>query len=129
MQLTFGGPEEVTSPSDDSRSFLFPFKMVATSMLGLPDEAHATSEHRLIVEISGSRLASWNLSDPDLEKVLFEIGRRVVSKKIVEGEQVRKVLAFVSTESHSGMCPFDPERIPNPKDCVIEVEVERRIGF
>ena len=75
-RITFGVTREVTNPDDDSRSFLYPFSCVDRDLVGTPEEAHATSDHRLIVTITGNRLPAWGLSDSDLVKVLFEIGRR-----------------------------------------------------
>jgi hypothetical protein len=74
-RITFGVPKEVTNPDEDSRSFLYQFSCVNSDLVGTPEEARVTTEHRLIVTAANNRLPAWGLSDPGLVKVLFEIGK------------------------------------------------------
>src|SRR5208282_5983844 len=106
-RLTFSRDTEVTNPGDDSRSFLFPFSMVAADLAGAPEEAQATTKHRLIVTVANNRLPAWNLADPDLVKVLFEIGRRAVAEKVKTGKLTPEHREVVNCASHSRDCPYD----------------------
>ncbi len=128
-RMAFGRPSEVTNPGDDSRSFLFPFAIIDADLVGAPEEEQSTSEHRLIVTITGSRLPAWHLPDADLIRMLFEIGRRDVAEKVKEGKLEREWRVAVTTATHPAVCPFDPGRIPDPEGCNMDVEQERKIGF
>ena len=128
-QLTFRRPEEVTNPGDDSRSFLFPFSMVDADLVGAPEEAQATTEHRLIVTVANNRLPAWRLTEPNLVRVLFEIGRRAIAEKVRAGILTQEERVMVHTASHPKICPFDPSRIPDPDGAVFEIAEDRRIGF
>lgn len=128
-RLTFAAADEVTNPGDDSRSFLFPFAMITTDLIGSPEERLATTTHRLIVTIQNSRLPAWRLTEAQLIKVLFEIGRRVVAERAKTGRLGSEHREMVSTASHSQECPFDPSRLGEPNGATFEIEEDRRIGF
>jgi hypothetical protein len=128
-RITFGVPKEVTNPDEDSRSFLYPFSFVDSDLVGTPEEARVTAEHRLIVTAANNRLPAWRLSEPDLVKVLFEIGRRTLEGVVKNGTLKRTLSVTVSTETHSSVCPFDPSRIKSPQGSVMAVPEESRIGF
>ena len=78
-------PTDVGNPGDDSRSFLFPFLLVPSELIGAPEETQTTTEHRLIVTVANNRLPAWQLNESDLIKVLFEIGHRKVLEQLREG--------------------------------------------
>jgi hypothetical protein len=128
-RITFSRAVEVTNPGDDSRSFLFAFLMLDAGLVGAPEQAQQTTEHRLIVTVANNRLPAWHLTEPELVKVLFEIGRRAVVEKVKAGSLAREERVMVHTASHPKICPFDPSRIPEPDGAVFEVEEEKRIGF
>lgn len=129
MRLTFSRTTEVTNPGDDSRSFLFPFSVVAAELVGAPEEAGATTAHRLIVTIANNRLPAWQLTDAELVKVLFEIGNRAITERVKAGTLTREHRETVSCASHSRACPFDPSRIRCPDGAIFEIEEKKRIGF
>ncbi len=128
-RLIFGHPTEVTNPSDDSRSFLFPFSLVPVDLIGAPDENQSTTHNRLIVTITNNRLPAWRFTDSELVRVLFEIGKRAVMEKIKVGILTPEERITVSTASHPPICPFDPSRIRAPEGAIFEIEEQRRIGF
>ena len=128
-RIVFGSPKEVTNPGDDSRSFLFPFTCVETKLAGSPEEVGHTSKHRLIVTIANNRLPAWGYSEPDLGRVLFELGRREVCQRTKSGTLQPDTRVQVHTGNHSKTPPFDASRIVTPDGAAFEVEEERRIGF
>jgi len=128
-QILFGSPSEVTNRGDDSRSFLFPFSIVDANLVGAPEEAQATTEHRLVVTVTGNRLPAWRLTDNNLILVLFEIGCRDLVDRVKRGIAERDYRVCVSTQTHSEVCPFDPARIPKPEGHSMQVDEDRRIGF
>jgi hypothetical protein len=103
--------------------------MVDADLTGAPEEAQATTEHRLIVTVANNRLPAWHLADPELVKVLFEIGRRAVTDKVKAGTLARDERVMVHTASHPRACPYDPSRIREAEGAILEVEEERRMGF
>jgi hypothetical protein len=128
--LTFQKPVNVTGPGDDSRSFRFPFNSVTSELIGSPEHKRGTTEHRLIVRATNSRLATWKLQEDDLIKVLFHIGVRAIRQKLDGGDSLqRDENVMVSTVTHPAECPFDPKAIQSPEGAILEIEFRRRIGF
>ena len=128
-QILFGRPTEVTNRGDDSRSFLFPFSVVDADLVGAPEEAQATTQHRLIVTVAANRLPAWSLANNDLIRVLFEIGRRDVANSVKQGTLKRECRVLVSAETHCATRPFNPARIQEPEGYAMQVEERRSIGF
>jgi hypothetical protein len=131
-QITYEGAVDVTPGGMDGKEFAFGLSYVPVEKLGAADEKKHRTHHRVIVPISGSRLAPWKLAAPELVLVLFEFARRDIRERLVssaptEGNTIRAKM--VSTATHSGECPFDPAKIPNPDGFVEEVEVQKRMGF
>ena len=62
-------------------------------------------------------------------KVLFEIGQRQVAEQVKAGTLQRELRVLVSKATHPATCPFDPERIRQPENAVVEVDEQRRMGF
>lgn len=130
LTLKFGKRESITRPGDDAIVYRFPFTAVDSELIGSPEETRLTTSHRLVVRIVLSRLAGWKLSDSELQKELFEIGRRVIVKKAKQGPLGPEEQVVVNTSTHSSTLPFDPSRIVEPDGAVIIVEKDhRRIGF
>ena len=132
-RLTFSEPEDVTNPGMDGVQWSFPFAIIDTSFIGAPEETQKTSEHRIIVPISQSRLTPWKLSDSDVVKVLFEFGCRFLKTALTAHSQLANYSIrhpMITTSSHEDGCPFDPGRIPEPKNHVFEFEPPKpAIGF
>ena len=130
LTLKFGKPENITRPGDDAIVYRFPFTSIDSERIGSPEETRLTTSHRLVVRIVLSRLAGWKLSDSELQKELFEIGRRVIVEKAKQGPLDPEEQVVVNTSTHSSTLPFDPSRLDDPDGAVIIVEKDhRRIGF
>jgi hypothetical protein len=110
---------------------LFPFEAVNTDLVGTPDETCHSTEHRLLVCIEGNRKATWSLSEQNLKKVLFEIGKRELEGRFTDGALPDVINVHVSFTSHPGSrCPFDPERITAPNGVSVQIlPPAQRIGF
>jgi hypothetical protein len=131
-RLKFGKSQEVTNQGVDSRSFLFPFSVVDSELIGKPEEAANTSEHRLVVKITMTRLAAWQkefTAEGDLEKVFFEIGRQAVAERVKEETLEEKHVQIVTTDSHCSKLPFLVSRLIEPDGACYEVSVERKDRF
>ena len=127
--LTFDAPRHITPPGLDGIVYRFPFAAVDSEMVGMPEEQHKTTYYRIDVRISRSRRIGWAVSDEELVKVLFEIGKRKIVETLQSGDLPEQLQLDVTTATHPAQCPFDPSRIKNPEGAVIEVEVRSRIGF
>ena len=131
LTLRFGRPENITPPGDDyAVVYRFPFSAIDSELIGSPEEARVTTSHRLVVKITPSRRAAWPLSESELQKELFEIGRRVIVEKAKQGTLSPEEQVVVNASTHSSTLPFDPSRVVEPDGAVVVVEKEhRRIGF
>ena len=99
LTLTFGKPENITRPGDDAIVYRFPFTAIDSELIGSPEETRQTTSHRLVVQIVLSRLAAWKLSDSELQKELFEIGRRVIVEKAKQGTLSPEEQVLVNTSA------------------------------
>ena len=129
--LRFSKPENITPPGDDYHVvYRFPFSAIDSELIGSLEEARMATSHRLVVKITPSRRAAWQVSESELRKVLFEIGRRVIVEKAKQGNLSPEEEVVVNTSTHSSAVPFDSSRIAEPDGAIVIVEKEkRRIGF
>jgi hypothetical protein len=132
--ITFQEPEDVTNPGQDGVQYSFPFTVVDSALIGAPEQASQTKNHRIIVAISRSRLAGWQLSDANVLKVLFEYGKRHVTalfESNVWPKDFTIRYSAITTASHpESVCPFDLTVIAEPAGLSITVErTKPRIGF
>ncbi len=129
-RLTYSQAQEVTNPGEDSRSYLFPLTVAPANLEAAPEHAHVTKDHRLIVTVTNTRLPAWHLVEPELIKVLWEIGHRTVAEKVKTLVPLtRDLRVSVNTTSHGRDCPFDPSRIKYPEQKAFDVDEEPRIGY
>jgi hypothetical protein len=130
--ITYSDVQDTANPGLDGKSFGFNFSYIPAEKKGQPDQKSYLKLHRVIVTISNSVLKSWHLSDDELIKVLFEIGRRFIKKEISDGKSWDSysftMLPMISTETHKE-CPFDPSLIPSPQGLSEDVEISKKIGF
>ena len=131
-QIRYSKPEDVTPGGLDGREVSFPFAYVSTEYIGAPEERKHTNEHRIIVPISGSTVAIWNLSEEDLIRVLFEYARLFLKELLSTSGSFSGytiIALMISTASHPGKCEFDPGLIPDADGLVEEIEIQRHMGF
>jgi hypothetical protein len=130
ITLTFEAPEKISLPGVDGVTYRFPFKAIDAELIGSAEEERVTARHRLVVQAVRSRIDGWKLSDTDLVKELFEIGRREILERATHGPLQAEEKVIVNTKTHSSTPPFDPTRISEPNGFVVSVEpAPRRIGF
>ena len=131
-QFRYNRPEDVTPAGLDGREVSFPFSYVSTDLIGAPEVKTNTAQHRVIISISGSAAAVWNLSEEDLLRVLFEHARRWLKGSLTKYYHFSSYTIrapMITTASHPGKCELDPARIPRTEGFVEEMEIQRRIGF
>ena len=127
FRITFATPRDVTNPGQDGFQWEFPFTLVNTAFIGMPEEISKTEEHRVIVPISRNRLAGWQLKGDDLVRVLFEYGKRHVVDCVKADELPTSEITIrydeITPESHPEMpCPFTPSAIPWPDGVQLPVQ-------
>ena len=116
FRITFGTPKDVTI-SGDPIEWEFPFTLVNTAFIGMPEEISTTEEHKIIVPISRTRLGGWHLKGDDLVRVLFEYGKRHVVDCVKADELPTSEFTIryhVITTDPEIPCPITPSAIPWP---------------
>lgn len=127
---TFAGPEDVTAPSYDGKIFRFPVTLIDRDDVGTPRQHSKTKSARVRVEFSDSRIQTWGLTDREALKVAFEIAKEELTNALTSGKwSDGELRVVVTTDSHSGPCPFDPALSQEPAGAIVETEIKRRIGF
>ena len=127
FRIMFGTPEDVTNPSEVRAQWVFPFTIVNTAFIGMPEEIFKTEDHRIFVPISRFRLAGWDLNGEDLVRVLFEYGKRHVIDCVKSDELPATEFDIrypeITPETHPQMpCPFNPKVIRLPDGLPLLVE-------
>ncbi len=72
--LTFETPRELPIRRD-ATEYRYPFRMVDSNFVGAPEEIAKSTQHTLIVGVSGPLEACWQLPKHLLPRILFEYGR------------------------------------------------------
>ena len=107
----------------DASDYLFPYDLVDSTFVGMPEEQCKTSDFDIKVGATRSLVASWRLNENDLIKVLFEYGKRHIIQKLKDGTLSSEEELLLSTSTAEVPCPFDPSRIPSPTGTTIEVDL------
>ena len=87
------------------------YSYVPTSLVGQPEEKSNTSYASIVVGISRTLEAIWNLSKDNLRKILFEYAKRHINARAVEKTLGGKSEIQLTTYSAPNQCPFDPDLI------------------
>ena len=128
LRLTFGKSENITQP-DFAAVYRFPFTVIDTDLIGSAEE----TRHSLDVKVTATQRAGlpWeDLSEPDIRKILFEIGRRKIMDKAKRDSLSATETVTVDASTHGAKQPFNPSDIVEPDGTIFYVEKEhRRIGF
>lgn len=128
--VRFSKPENITNPGFDGTVLRFTVVILDKSHLGTPREISEAKTVRIRVEISDSRSSTWNLRGKDLEKVLFQFAKEELSRVLSVGTVPSADLAvIINASTNTGACPFEVEKIQEPNSALIEIQVNRRIGF
>lgn len=107
----------------DASDYLFPYDIVDSTFVGMPEEQSKTSDFDIKVGATRSLVASWALDENDLIKVLFEYGKRHVIQKLKDDTLSAEEELLLSISTAEVPCPFDPSRIPSPTGTTIEVDL------
>lgn len=103
--------------------YRFLFSIVDSSLIGTPEERSKTSDYFIRVGVTKSLECSWDLTEPELIKVLFEYGKRHFIEKLKDGTLSESEELLLDTHSVEIPCPFDPNCISDPESSKIEVEL------
>jgi hypothetical protein len=114
---------------------VFPFSLVDSSLIGMPEEKSRTSQHQVKVTASFSLIAAWGFpitadqqtkhNTSNLQIVLFEYGKRYVVQKLKTSNNLALEEELDLNASKAELpCPFDPSLIQDPDGAIIKVAVD-----
>jgi hypothetical protein len=96
--------------------------MVNSKFVGTPEEMARTTQHTLIVGVTGILEACWQIPQHLLPRVLFEYGRRHLKQKVLDKALSEFEELLLHTRNTETPCPFDPDRIEDPSGATLEIE-------
>ena len=118
--LTFETPQELPRRRD-ATEYRFPFRMVDSNFVGAPEEMARSTQYTLIVGVSRTLKACWQLPKHLLPRILFEYGRRHLKQKILDEALSQSEELFLHTGNAETSCPFDPNRVEDPSGATLEI--------
>lgn len=119
--IFFEPTRRITSGCDVTE-YVFPFRVVDTTLVGGPDEILQSSHHAIKVAVTRTLSSSWDFTDDNLHRVMFEYGKRHVIQKVQDGTLREFEELDLHTANAPCPCPFDPAQIENPMGAVITLE-------
>jgi hypothetical protein len=119
--LTFETPQELPGRRE-ATEYRFPFRMVDSNFVGTPEEMARSTQHTLLVSVSRTLKACWQISQHLLPRILFEYGRRHLKQKVLDAALSQSEELFLHTGNTETPCPFDPDRIEDPAGATLEIE-------
>jgi hypothetical protein len=132
FRVHYSRAQEITPGGFDGRIFGFHVTYVPSEYFGGAEEEQKTEKHRIAVSIHGTTAAIWNLSEEHLVRVLFEFARKFLKDALSRSAQFATYAVegpAISTATHRGNCPYNPERLARPEEFIEEVIIEKRMGF
>lgn len=110
----------------DVTEYVFPFRLVDTELIGTCDEKSRSSHHAITVVVSRTLASCWGFMDDQRHRVMFEYGKRHIIQKVRDGTLGESEELDLHTANVELPCPFDPERIENPIDAVVKLELTEK---
>lgn len=110
----------------DFTEYIFPFRIVDSELIGKTDEMSQSSHHTIKVVVSRTLASCWNFNDGQLHRVLFEYGKRYIIQKLRDGTLRKDEELDLHTANAELPCPFDPSRIENPINAVVELKTTNK---
>ncbi len=109
----------------DATEYIFYFTLVNTELIGSPEEQSSTQLISIKSSISGTLESIWNYhyADINIEKILFEYGKRHLIDKIKENSVIDKDELWLTTNTAPSICPFDSSRIVYQPDETYDIVV------
>ncbi len=123
--LTF---KEGTTQRDGSL-YVFEFALVDSALVGKPEEKFNTTEHKILVYITGRIEGSWMHRQPQIDfmKVCYEFAKKELMQKVKDGTISKRQELEITSINSSNKCPFDSERIEMAVGEFIEFEVGEKL--
>lgn len=119
-------PNRGIVPGRDATELIFPFRLIDSGLIGSPEEESKSTYHQISVVVTGSLVACWNLTDDQRLRVMYEYAKRHVVEKIREGTLSEFEEIDLHTRNVELPCPFDPDRIENPINAIVPVEIAKK---
>ena len=113
----------------DAKSILFRYSIVDTAFVGSVDESSHIQNNDVTIKISRNIEKNWKLEQTDLEKVLFEYGKRHVAYKVKTDTLIPHEQIDLQTYTTPIICPYDPNKITISFGKSSKFPIERPFGF
>ncbi len=109
-RVTFQDPEDMTPPSEDGQSLRFRFTIVPAEAAGTPLERSATTEHELIVRLTGRLSKAWGLDAQRGRAVMVHAAVQRVVDVVRDREFRPSEELVIDTETFPGSLPSHFDR-------------------
>ena len=114
----------------DGKQTDFPFELIEDRHVGTPRQSSETRRGCFIVKIVRILSTLWDLEKSQLTKALFQIAKEWLQENlqttpVIEGN----IEILVTTFTHPTQCPYDINLIEEPNGAVVEININRKIGF
>lgn len=98
----------------DYEKVKFYFKYICTNYIGKPEEDLKYKDISIEIKITKDLISQWNLHpNKDLEKILFEFGKRYIIEKIKDETIQNKERLDLNIFDQDKKCPYNPDKIEN----------------
>ncbi len=122
-RLKLDTPRDTHLPGDDGMTIELPFTV---SPIDSP-KGSPSRQHRLTIQMTDSRKASWGLGPESARRVMVQLGLEHIMKILRERQPKDSEVLIVNTVTHRGPCPELPADVAGT---TMEVERSRKpVGF
>ena len=113
----------------DGSLYVSEFTLVDSALVGKPEEKFNTTEHKILVYITGRMEASWMHRQPQIDfmKVCYEFAKRELMQKVKDGTIRKRQELEISSINSTDECPFNSERIKMDIGEFTEFEVGEKL--
>ncbi len=113
------------SGGHDAKIFRLYFKCIPQDKIGEPERISYISEYIVTVNCSRSLIRMFNISDADIEKILYWVARRNLEK----GSPKQEIQIKLNSRNYPKGFSFDISLIKYPNPEGFFIESFKKIGF
>jgi len=95
----------------NGQDYYLSYSCVDTELVGKPEEQAKTKHGDVTIGISRTLASMWGLENQNLQKVLFEYGKRHIETMVSQKALSEKSEIRLTSTNTPQKCPFDPSRI------------------
>jgi hypothetical protein len=121
-RLSFRDPEDITLPSEDGQSMRLHFTVAPSGAAGARAPSEKTTEHELVIRLSGSRARSWGLDAARGRAVILHAAIERIFETARHREFPPSDELRIDDDTFPGSLPEHFDRPMNVGGSIIEVE-------